>query len=149
MKKIILLLLALILAACSTGTKSEFDTSLEKWQDAGINHYSFELRVICFCPGTDKMPLTVEVQDGEVVSMTYVDGTPVAPEDPQYEFYSRFATIDRLFSELKADLDGAADEVAVTYDPTYGLPVDVNIDMIKEAIDDELALQVTNFQELQ
>ena len=148
MKKIFLMLLALILAACSTGTKSEFDTNLEQWQDANINHYSFELRVICFCPGTDKMPLTIEVQDGEVVSMTYADGNPVAPEDPQFEFYSRFATIDRLFSELKADLDGAADGVTVVYDPTYGFPSEVRIDMIKEAIDDELELYASNFQEL-
>jgi hypothetical protein len=92
------------------------------------------------------MPLTIEVQDGEVVSMTYVDGTPVAAEDPQFEFYSGFSTMDRIFSELKADLDGAADEVTVKYDSVYGFPADVTIDRIKEAIDDELYLTVSDFE---
>jgi hypothetical protein len=148
MKKITLLLLALILTACSAGTKSEYDTNLEKWQNANIDHYRFSLSVICFCPGTDKMPLDIEVQNDEVVSMTYADGTPVPADDVQLEFFSSYATIDRLFSELKTNLDGAADEVTVTYDPTYGYPAQVNIDMIKEAIDDELYLTVSNFEAL-
>ena len=149
MKKIILLLLALVLAACSAGTKSEYDTNLEKWQNANIDHYRFSLSVICFCPFTDKMPLNIEVQNGEIVSMTYADGTPVPADDVQLEFFSRYATIDRLFSELKTDLDGAADEVTVTYDPTYGFPTQVNLDRIKAAIDDELAVIVSDFEALQ
>ena len=149
MKKIILLLLALVLAACSAGTKSEYDTNLEKWQNANVDHYRYSLSAICFCPGTDKMPLGIEVQNGEIVSMTYVDGTLVPADDAQREFYSSFATIDRLFSELKADLDGGADEVTVTYDPTYGFPTQINIDRIKEATDDELYLTVSNFEALE
>ena len=149
MKKIILLLLALVLAACSAGTKSEYDVNLEKWQDANISHYRYSLRLICFCPGTDKMPLSIEVQNGEVVSMTYADGTPVPADDPQFEFYSGYATIDRLFSELKAELDGGSEEVTVTYDPTYGFPAQVNLDRIKAAIDDELAVTVSDFEALQ
>ncbi len=148
MKKFILFVLALVLSACSFGSKSEFDANRQKWQDAQVNHYRYSLSVICFCPGTDKMPLTVEVQDGNVVSMTYADGTPVGAEDPQFGFYSQFATIDGIFSELKADLGGAADEVTVTYDSTYGFPADVNIDRIKQAIDDELALKISNFEAL-
>ncbi|MBI5841333.1 MAG: hypothetical protein HZB19_14635 [Chloroflexi bacterium] len=146
MKKMILLLLALILTACSAGTKSEYDTNLDKWQNANITHYRFSLFVGCFCPGTDKMPLNIEVQDGKVVSMTYVDGTPVSAEDIQLEFYSRYATIERLFSELKADLDGEADEVTVTYNAAYGFPEQIGIDRIKEAIDDELGLTVSDFE---
>ncbi len=149
MKKIILLILALILAACSPGTKNEYDANLEKWQNTNINHYRYSLSLICFCPGTDKMPLTVEVQNDEVFSMTYADGTSVLANDPQFEFYSQYATINRLFTELKADLDGRAAEVTVTYDSTYGFPTKVNIDRIKNAIDDELALTVSDFQELE
>jgi hypothetical protein len=149
MKTISLLLLALVLAACSPGTKSEYDTNLEKWQNANVDHYRYSLSVICFCPGTDKMPLGIEVQNNEIVSMTYADGTPVPAADVQREFYSSFATIDRLFSELKTDLDGAADEVTVTYDRTYGFPTQINIDRIKEATDDELYLTVANLEALE
>lgn len=147
MKKIILLVLAIILAAC-TGV-SEYDQSLAKWQDADISHYRFQLFIGCFCPFAEDMPLTIEVLDGEVVSITSADGSPVETTDPSFETYNSYATIDRLFLELKANLSGEAEEVVVTYDPTYGFPVNISIDWIKAAVDDELSLQVSNFEVLQ
>ena len=149
MKKMILLLLALILTACSFGSKSEYDTNFDKWQNSDVTHYRFSLFVGCFCAFRNDMPLSIEVQDGKVVSMTYSDGIPVPADDPQLEFLSRYATMDRLFSELKADLDGEADEVTVTYNATYGFPEQISIDRIKEAIDDELGLTVSNFEVLE
>lgn len=148
MKKILLLLLTLILTACSFGPKSEYDSNLDRWQNANITHYRFSLFVGCFCPFQNVMPLGIEVQDGEVVSMAYSDGTPVSAHDPQLEFLSRYATIDRIFSELKADLNGGADEVTVKYNDPYGFPEQVNIDRIKLAIDDELGLTVSDFEVL-
>ena len=148
MKKIILLLLALMLTACSFGAPSELDKNRQTWQDAGITHYRFSLHVGCFCAFRDQMPLTVEVQNGEVVSMTYADGTPVDKTDPNYETFSKHATIDRIFSELEAGLKGDADEVTVTYDPTYGYPSEIHFDYIKAAMDDELSLSVSDFEVL-
>lgn len=149
MKKIILMLLTLFLAACSRGTKSEFDINLEKWESAQIDHYRYSLAYICFCPNADKIPLHIEVQNGEVVSMTFADGTPVPDDDPMFEFYSEYSTIDRVFSALKAELEGEADEVTVTYNSTLGYPEEINIDRVKEAIDDELMVQVTDFEILE
>jgi hypothetical protein len=148
MKKIILLLLAFILAACSFGITSEFDKNLQKWQDSGITHYRFSLNVGCFCAFRDQMPITVEVQNGEIVSMTYPDGTPVTKTDPNYETFAKHATVDRLFAELEAGLAGGAEEVTVTYDPTYGYPSEIYFDYIKAAADDELSLSVSNFEVL-
>ena len=42
----------------------------------------------------------------------------------------------------------AADEVTVKYDATYGFPTEATIDVVKEAIDDELYLTISNFEEL-
>ena len=56
-------------------------------------------------------------------------------------------TIDRLFATLaKAQAD--ADEVKVTYDPTYGFPQSIAIDNVKDATDDEISYEVTNFEVL-
>ena len=148
MKKIILLLLAFILAACSFGSRSELDKNRQRWQSAGITHYRFTLFIGCFCPFSDQMPITVEVQNGEVISMKASDGTPIAATDPGYETFSRHATIDRIFSTLEAGLAGDADEVTVTYDPTYGFPSEINFDYIKNAMDDELSLSVSKFEAL-
>jgi len=147
MKKIILFVLTLILAACNGISK--YDQNLAKWQAADISHYRFQLFIGCFCPFAEDMPLTIEVQDGEIVSLTRADGSLVEANDPSLETYESYATMDRLFRELESNLSGEADEVIVTYDPNYGFPVSIAIDQIKEAIDDELSLQVSKFEILE
>ena len=147
MKKIILIALVFMLAACSLGG-SEFSQNQKKWIDANIAHYRFELSIGCFCPFRDKMPLKVEVQKGEVVSMTLPDGSVASPTDPSYETFTKYATIEKLFAELKADQGGKADSVTVKYDATYGFPTEINIDFIKAAVDDELYLSASAFEKL-
>jgi len=149
MKKIILLMLAFILAACSAGATTEFDKNLAKWNEANISHYRYSLFIGCFCAFRDQMPLTIEVKGGEVVSMIRPDGTTVNSTDPSYDIFESYATIDRVFLKLEADQTGDADEVAVTYDPTYGFPANVAVDYIKEAVDDEISYQVSNFEMLE
>lgn len=149
MKKLILFTLAIVLTACTALQQSEFSRSRAKWQQAGVRDYRFSLAIGCFCPFGDKMPLQIEVRSGEVTSMTYSDGTPVPESDPNYEFFARYATIDRLFAELESELNGGSDEVTVTYDPTHGFPAEVYLDVIKEAIDDELSLTVSGFAVLE
>ncbi|NOH04154.1 MAG: hypothetical protein HND47_20365 [Chloroflexi bacterium] len=149
MKKFLYLILALTLAACSAAPQSDFDRNIAKWQDASISHYRYQLFLGCFCPFVEDMPLTIEVKDGEVVSITRPDGTPVDSSNPSFDYYQSYATIDRLFLELEAELNGEADEVLVTYDPLFGFPVSIAIDRIKEAVDDELSLQVSNFEMLE
>jgi len=147
MKKITLLLLALILAACSAGG-SELNRNQSMWQDAGINHYRFQLNVGCFCLFRSQMPMTVEVKNGEIVSMTDVNGEAFPLDDPMSEFVLKYATIDRLFSELESDSVREADNLTVSYDPTYGFPAEVAIDFIELAADDELYLSVSAFEPL-
>ena len=148
MKKLILLTLIVILTACSFGASSELDRNRQTWQTSGVTHYRFSLNIGCFCVFRDKMPITVEVQNGEIISMTYPDGTLAAVTDPNYEIFSKHATIERLFTELEAGQSGDSDEVTVTYDSTRGFPSEIFFDYIKAAADDELTLSVSNFQVL-
>jgi len=148
MKKIILLTLIYVLTACSFGASSQLQKNLQTWRDSNMSHYRFSLNVGCFCAFRDRMPLTVEVQNEEVVAMTYLDGTPVAGGDSNYATFSKHATIERIFSELEAGLAGGADQVTVTYDPIYGYPSDIYFDYIKNAADDELSITVSNFEVL-
>ncbi len=148
MKKLILLTIIVILTACSLGASTELEKNRQTWQDSGITNYRFSLTVGCFCPFRSQMPLTVEIQNGEIISMTYLDGAPVAAADPNYETFSRYATIERIFSQLEAGLTGEADEVTVTYDSAHGFPSKIYFDYIKAAVDDELSLTVSNFEVL-
>jgi hypothetical protein len=148
MKKLILLLLVLVVTACSFSEKTELSRNQEKWEDANITHYRFELNIGCFCAFRSQMPLTVEVQDGEVVSITDVNGEAISATDPMNEFIQKYATIDRIFSELNSDSVQEADKVTVTYDPTYGFPSEISIDFIELAADDELYISVSAFEPL-
>jgi hypothetical protein len=148
MKKILFLILAVALSACSALGQSEGESNQQKWQDANISHYRFQLNVGCFCTYRAQMPVTVEVQDGKVVSMTTVDGQAVAETDPLTEFVLKYATIDGIFAELNSEDVKNADQVTVTYDPTYGFPVDASIDFSQDMADEELYLNVSNFEML-
>ena len=158
MKKLLLVVLALVLSACSSVAnagqpKSELDLAREKWQAANISHYRFNLFISCFCIFNENMPLVIEVNNGEVVSMEYQNGNEI---DPQFlELFNRYATIDKLFEGLASGFDfagddqGAAEKVTVEYDATYGFPTKIDIDFIEQAIDDELYLTISDFEPLQ
>jgi len=149
MKKLILLLLIVGLTACSRlGQSDELTHNRKKWQDANITHYRFQLTVGCFCPFGGQNPFTVEVQNGEVISMVDTNGDVVSAVDPMNEFVFKYATIDRLFSELDSDSVRDADKLTVTYDPIYGFPSEISIDFIELAVDDELYLSASAFEPL-
>jgi hypothetical protein len=147
MKKFILLLLVIVLAVCSFGAQSELERNRQTWQSAGLTHYRFALNIGCFCVFRNKMPITIEVKNNEVASMTYPDGTLVAKSDPNYETFSRYATIDRVFAELETGL-AEAEKTTVAYDLTYGFPNEIHFDYIVAAMDDELSLGVSKFEPL-
>ena len=152
MKKLLVLLMTLVLAACTAmgsamGNDSELDQNREKWQDASISHYRYNLFISCFCIFVEDMPLIIEVQDGQVVSMEFQSGKEIDPA-LKADLFDKYATIDRIFAELDADLNGAADVVTAKYDETYGFPTEVTIDFVQEATDDELYLTLSDFEAL-
>jgi len=146
MRKLFFIFIAFALAACSGGNQSEIERNQQKWQDANVSHYRYHLTLGCFCVFSQDMPLIIEVQEGQVVSMEYQSGNEI--DAGSRELFDKYATIDSIFAELEADLNGAADKVVVEYDPTYGFPTKADIDFIEEAIDDELYLSLANFEEL-
>ncbi len=144
MRKLTLLFITLVLSACSMAGQSEIQRNQQKWQAARISHYRYNLFVGCFCIASE--PMIVEVQDGQVVSLEYQSGKEM--DASNRDLFEKYATIDRIFSELATNINDKADEFTVTYDPTYGFPTRVNVDFIKKALDDELTLTVSRFEKL-
>jgi hypothetical protein len=157
MKKLLLVVLAIVLSACSSianagQPKSEVEKARDKWQAANASHYQFELFISCFCVFNEDMPLLIEVKDGAVVSMEFKSGKEI---DPQLlELFQRYDTIDKLFDGIESGFDfegddqGPADKVTVEYDATYGFPTKIDIDFIEQAADDELYLSISGFEAL-
>lgn len=147
MKKIIFIILALVLAACG-GTSTEFDKNLMTWNEADVNHYRMQVGVSCFCPFADVNPITVEVKDGQVISMMGSNGVEILDTDPLYSILMNYATVDNLFTWAGQALVDA-DKAEISYDETYGFPTTVAIDYITEATDDEIWVDVSNFEVLE
>jgi hypothetical protein len=142
--------MALVLSACAaaavSGSQTEIGQNQQKWQDANISHYRYHLSISCFCVFVENMPLVIEVQDGKMVSMEFHNGKEIDPS--LLELFNKYTTMDQIFAELEAGQNGAADEVTVKYDPTYGFPTEATIDVVKEATDDELYLTISDFEVL-
>ena len=118
------------------------EAALATWEAAVIEDYSYTLNVLCFCTISGQFQVTVA--DGEVVEV-------ISPETGQVDLESpdNFMTydVDGLFALIE-DWGGgeAPDEMLATFDPALGYPLEVRIDHITNAIDDELNFFVTDFQ---
>ena len=140
---IALFILTLTLSACK-GT-SELNENRAKWDSLGVAHYRYELTISCFCPFMEVMPVTVEVRDGQIVSLTDVNGQPLTEEFRAT--FEKAATVEGLFAVAEENLSNA-DQVEVTYDAQYGFPASIVVDQIKMAVDDEIAYYVGAFKAL-
>ncbi len=93
----------------------------------------------------DIVPVAVEVQNGQVISMTDVNGRPL-PADFRATF-EQAGTVERLFAVAEENLANA-DQVEVKYDAQYGFPASIVADRIKLAADDEISYYVESFEAL-
>lgn len=143
---IFFLILVVALEACSPSKpRSLLADNREKWQAKNVRHYRFDLSIGCFCPFHEQMPLSIEVLNGEVISLTAKNGEDVTPF---LESYRRSDTIDKLFAII-ASAEDRADEIKIEYDPSYGFPTSAWIYYMKNAADDEMGYVVTNFEVLE
>ncbi len=117
------------------------DAALAAWNASGIDDYAYTLDVICFCTISGRFQVTVN--EGEVIEVTSAETGPVDLESPDnfmtYDVEGLFALID--------DWGGgqAPDNMLASFDPDIGYPVEIRIDSLTNAIDDELAFFVTDF----
>ncbi len=137
----LLLLLTFVLSGCQIfGTDdsngSDLDDNREKWEAYSDGSYRFTLLRGCFCAygGT----FLVEVEDDQVVSAFDVNqNSPVPQRDLDI-----FETIDDIF-EMIEEAHRDADEVEIDYSEN-GYPATIRIDWIKQAVDDEMYMEITH-----
>jgi hypothetical protein len=114
--------------------------ALERWEDAGIDDYTFDLQRVCFCAGGVD-PVRIVVRDGSAVSYTVVaTGEPLTAEWRQW-----YPTVDGLFDFLEDAIERDAHRIDVDYDPGHGVPVHVFVDYDENVADEEMGYEVTAF----
>lgn len=123
--------------------QSELDQARERWELVGSQFYGFRFQRGCFCPPEIVRPVRIEVRDGLVISA--VDPDTNEPIDPPL---NGFPTIEDLFDEIQDAIDQDAARIDATYDESFGYPVQVFIDWIQNAIDDEMSFQLSEYTEV-
>jgi hypothetical protein len=121
------------------------DTPQALWESQEVNSYRYTLQVGCFCLVEATRPVNIEVVNGEVASITYVDDGTAA--DPQ--LFERYNSVDKLFAVIADAESQDPAKLDVTYDETYGVPLSVDIDLSEMMADEELYLEVSNFEAIQ
>jgi hypothetical protein len=144
MRKVLFIIFAVLLAACTQAkASSELEQNRALWEQQDASNYQFELSILCFCPYGGQMPLSIVVRDGQVVSLATADGSDPGPS---LEYFNQADTVEELFGIIESAQAGGADDIKVQYDPDSGYPVSIDIDYIKEAVDDEISYQVANLE---
>ncbi len=120
--------------------RSELDRARGRWESRPPVVYEFRFQRSCFCPRELVRPVRITVSNGVVISAVDPDtNEPVTPP------LNGFPTIDDLFDEIQDAIDREADDIDATYDEAFGYPVQVFIDWIRNAIDDEMSFQVSDY----
>ncbi len=143
-----LIVVAAAVFAVTSGAPGQYlqrrtlDSQAAQWHAHNMTSYEMTLGIGCFCPFYDRMPLTVEVRDGRVVSVVDSQGQPVAADDPIRSYGNeQLMTVDGVFDYAR-DAIRNADETRISYDPVLGFPTGLSIDQIKMAMDDEMSVTI-------
>lgn len=106
-----------------------------RWRDAGLSAYSFRFVRYCECDESFGGPFDVRVVDERVLDFRRAG--------VQADL-ANATTISELFVQIAAAIErGVA--VIVTYDPQFGYPLEVQLDLDAIAVDGGLALEVLSF----
>ena len=121
----------LFLIACvGSPYTDELEDAEQRWADAAIDAYTYELTWRCFCPAGG-VPVAIEVQGGEVVAATPAEPLDEVPDD----------TVPDLFAIVSDAIASEPDSLDVTYDATLGYPTRLDVDPMVNALDEEYGFE--------
>lgn len=111
--------------------------NLAKWKVSAPAHYQYKQTQSCFCPLTYYQ---IEAEGGTVIKET---SSPGAVETPPARLQRH--SIDSLFALIKKSQDDNVDRLHVTYDARFGFPIEVHVDPMAQAVDEEYTIRITEF----
>lgn len=138
---------AAILGCASAGPspdlRGEVEANRARWLSVRPSAYVYELLRSCFCPVEYRGPVTVSVVQGQAVDARYSDSGEPLVEDA----VDLFPSVDGLFELLLEALDQDADSIQVDWDQDTGIPLEMFIDYLTSAADEEVGYTVVSLPE--
>ena len=135
-----MLLIAALFACSLPNYQFELDEGRDRWIENAPSHYRYVQDEWAFADSVG--PVRIEVLDGEIVSAVVVETDEPAPNE-------RALTIEDLFDMVQDEIDEDPHDLDVVYDDDLGFPVTVDVDPIKNAIDDEHGFSAAQFEILE
>jgi hypothetical protein len=112
------------------------------WKQKQPMHYSYQLQPSCFCPPEYTQPIAIRVFKGKVQQADLVNSKRPLPADRKEDA----KTIEDLFKIIREALERPAASTTITYDPSYGFPSSISIDVDQMIADEEMYYTVKNFK---
>jgi hypothetical protein len=137
-----LLLLMLGLVACTVAPSTIEERSL--WASKNLTSYGYTMQRSCFCPEGSGKAMRLEVRDGNLTSIKYLETGAVVPENLRPKIFKIEAFFDLIDSTLAKG--GTVENLA--FDATFGYPTQMNLDPIPLAADDETSYSLANLKAL-
>ena len=138
------------LTSCSiTGTSARTDEELElarnrqRWASSNTHDYEFDFQRLCFCSPEATEQVRIVVRQDAIVSVVRTrDGQPASTA------FAAWPRVDELFADVQQRLEQRTERVDVRYDPTFGYPRSIVVDIALMAADDEYSLTAGNLRRL-
>lgn len=113
----------------------------EVWQERGVTSYAMTMQVSSYVDETVPT-VRVTVVNGQVVSLVNVD----TGEEYPVTGSSPYRTVTGVHDLIRDALNQRVAGIFVRYDPDYGFAAALEVDYDQRRIDDNLLIQVTDFQ---
>jgi hypothetical protein len=141
---------ALLAVSCSITDPSsrstaerELSRNRQRWTSAGIHDYEFDYQLLCFCSAEATKPVHITVRQDAIASVVRSDDGLSAGTN-----YADWPTVSGLFADVEARLGQGVGRITVDYDPTYGYPRAIVVDVAVMAVDDEYSRTAGNLRPL-
>ena len=130
-------------ASARSDAERELIRNRQRWASAGIHDYAFDFRRSCFCLPESTEGVRIVVRNDVVTSVLRIrDGQPASA------VVGAWPRVDELFDDIGRRLDQDVERLDVAYDPTYGYPRSIVVDVLLMAADDEYSLTAENLRRL-
>jgi len=111
-----------------------------RWANSGVADYSYIGAWTCFCPQEYLADTQVAVRGGRVIDVSSADPGFAAVPAPE-----RFVPVEGLFALIRDAITQNAARVEVSYDGTYGYPVELFVDHDERMADEETRFSISSF----
>jgi Family of unknown function (DUF6174) len=135
-------LIAGSLMACAPASSTLEGRNL--WTSKNLSTYSYTLQRSCFCPLEFTKAMRLEVRDGALTSVKYVDSGADVPAN----FRPNIFKIEAFFDLIDSTRPKGGTVENLSFDTVLGYPTQINLDPIPLAADDESYYKLSDLKSL-